>query len=53
MPVLDAAGLGPEGEVDWFGGVEDFSQGGDVDGLHGFFFFWGGDWDDLWGACWC
>ena len=35
MPVLDFAVACPEGEVDRFGGSEDFSEGGDVDGLHG------------------
>ena len=44
MPVLDAARLGPKGEVDRFGGVEDFSQGGDVDGLHEGFFLFVGFW---------
>ena len=35
MPVLDLAAARPETDVDGFGGIEDFAEGGDVDGLHG------------------
>ena len=35
VPVLDGAVACPKGEVDWFGGGEDFAEGGNVDGLHG------------------
>ena len=34
VPVLDGAVACPEGEIDWFGGCEDFAEGGDVDGRH-------------------
>ena len=34
MPVLDFAGAGPEGEVEGLGGLEEFSQCGNVDGIH-------------------
>ena len=43
MPVLDGAAACPKGEVDWFGGCEDFAEGGDVDGLH----------DGIWGLVEC
>ena len=33
-PVLDLAASGPEADVDWFGGVEDFAESADVDCLH-------------------
>jgi len=34
VPELDLAAACPEAEVDGFGGVEDFAEGGDVDGSH-------------------
>ena len=33
--MLDLAAARPEADVDGFGGIEDFSESGDVDGLHG------------------
>ena len=33
-PVLDLAAARPETDVDGFGGVEDFAEGGNVDCLH-------------------
>ena len=38
MPGLNLATACPEAEVDGFGGVEDFAEGTDVDGLHGVMF---------------
>ena len=35
MPVLDFAAARPETDVDGFRRIEDFAEGGDVDGLHG------------------
>ena len=34
VPVLDFAGACPESEVEGFGGLEEFSESGDVDALH-------------------
>ena len=34
MPVLDLAGACPEGEVEGFGGLEEFAESGDVDIVH-------------------
>ena len=34
-PVLDLARACPEGKVERLGGLEEFAEGGDVDGLHG------------------
>ena len=33
--MLYFAGTRPEGEVEGFGGLEEFAEGGDMDGLHG------------------
>ena len=33
--MLDFAASGPKTDVDWFGGVEDFAEGGNVNTLHG------------------
>ena len=34
MPVLDFAGAGPEGEVEGFGGLEEFAESAYVNGVH-------------------
>ena len=34
MPVLDFAGASPKGEVERFGGLEEFAESGDVDIVH-------------------
>ena len=35
VPVLDFARACPEGKVERLGGLEEFAEGGDMDGLHG------------------
>ena len=35
VPLLDLAAARPKADVDGAGRVEDFAEGGDVDGLHG------------------